>query len=101
MITFDICRVFTHIQSLPSNEELSLKTLSLKTLFLLTAATISRVSSVCRLGPVLRVFEVSFYIEIIYFIAFLKKHFSGSLYFESCSIGEAGTARSCTRLYQG
>ena len=71
MTTFDICRVFTHIQSLPPNEELSLKTLSFKTLFLLTAATISRMSSVCRLGPVLRVFEVSYYNEIIYCIVFL------------------------------
>jgi hypothetical protein len=58
--TFDISLVFSHIKSLPSNSDLSLKLLSLKALFLLTASTISRVSSVHRLGPDLLIYEVSF-----------------------------------------
>ena len=56
--TFDISVVFSYIQSLPQNEQLSLKLLSFKTLFLLTASTISRLSSLNRLGPELLVFEV-------------------------------------------
>jgi hypothetical protein len=58
--TFDISLVFSHIKSLPSNSDLSLKLLSLKALFLLTDSTISRVSSVHRLGPDLLIYEVSF-----------------------------------------
>ena len=58
--TFDISIVFTFLQSLPANEDLDLKLLSYKTLFLLTSSTISRLSSLSRLGPVLRIFKVRF-----------------------------------------
>ena len=57
--TFDINRVFTFIKTLPPNSELSLKLLTFKTLFLLTASSISRVSSIQRLGPDVQFFEVS------------------------------------------
>ena len=56
--TFDISLVFTYILSLPPNDQLSLKLLSYKTVFLLTSSTISRLSSLARLGPQLQVFEV-------------------------------------------
>ena len=75
--TFDISRVFSFLKTLPPNDKLSLKQLSLKALFLLTAASISRVSSVARLGPSLRVFEVTN--SLIY----LHLHFySGSLCYQ-------------------
>ena len=48
--TFDITKVFAFLQSLPVNSQLSLKQFSFKMLFLLPSATISRVSSVVRLG---------------------------------------------------
>ena len=48
--TYDISIVFDYIVALPENCLLSLKSLSFKTLFLLTASIISRVSSVARLG---------------------------------------------------
>ena len=57
--TFDISLVLDYIRSLPTNKELSLKLLSWKTLFLLTSSTISRLSSLARLGSQLLVFEVS------------------------------------------
>ena len=56
--TYDITKVFGYLQSLPNNESLNLKLLTLKTLFLLTTSIISRVSSVSRLGPDLLVFKV-------------------------------------------
>ena len=59
MTTFDITKVFNYIKKLPPNEELSLKQLSYKALFLLISACISRVSSVSSLGPTVKVFEVS------------------------------------------
>ena len=65
--TFDITKVFGHIQTLPPNEELSIKLLTLKTLFLLTSATISRVSSLSRLGPTLSVFEVNFELQSVFY----------------------------------
>ena len=57
--TFDITKVFAYIQSLPPNEDMGLKFLTLKCMFLLTTAIISRVSSVSRLGPELLVYKVS------------------------------------------
>ena len=57
--TFDITKVFAYFQSLPTNEDLTLKQLSLKSLFLLTSACVSRVSSVSSLGPTVKVFKVS------------------------------------------
>ena len=57
--TYDISIVFSYLQSLPSNEQLPLKQLSFKTLFLLTASTISRVSSVRSFGSSLQYFQVS------------------------------------------
>ena len=56
--TFDVSLVFTYIARLPTNEALTLKQLTFKTLFLLTSSTISRLSSVGRLGPQLLVYEV-------------------------------------------
>ena len=56
--TFDITRVFAYLQSLPSNENLDLKLLTLKCLFLVTTSIISRVSSVRSLGPSLLVYKV-------------------------------------------
>ena len=49
--TFDITVVLDYIKTLPRNPELSLKLLSFKALFLLTVCSLSRVSSVSRLGP--------------------------------------------------
>ena len=51
--------MFNYIKQLPPNEELSLKQLSQKALFLLISACIFRVSSVSSLGPTVKVFEVS------------------------------------------
>ena len=56
--TFDVSLVFTYIARLPTNEALTLKQLTFKTLFLLTSSTISRLSSMGRLGPQLLVYEV-------------------------------------------
>ena len=56
--TFDITKVFSYLQSLPSNEKLSLKLLTVKCLFLLTTSIISRVSSIRSLGPTLLVYKV-------------------------------------------
>ena len=61
--TYDITKVFGYLQSLPSNESLSLKLLTLKTLFLLTTSIISRVSSVSRLGPDLLLFKVGVFLK--------------------------------------
>ena len=58
--TFDISIVFNYLKQLPSNQELGLKLLTHKTLFLLIVSSLSRVSSVARLGPSLLVFKVSF-----------------------------------------
>ena len=55
--TYDIQLVFTHIKSLQPS--LTLKELTYKTLFLLTASSISRMSSVSVLGPKLLVYKVS------------------------------------------
>ena len=60
--TYDITKVFGYLQSLPSNESLSLKLLTLKTLFLLTTSIISRVS---RLGPDLLLFKVRVFFKFL------------------------------------
>ena len=56
--TYDITMVLDYLKSLPPNSELTLRQLSMKTLFLLIMSTISRVSSVSRLGPELLVYKV-------------------------------------------
>ena len=56
--TYDVTKVLDYLKSLPPNTELTLKQLSMKTLFLLIMSTISRVSSVSRLGPELLVYKV-------------------------------------------
>lgn len=56
--TFDINIVFNYIKTLPPNQELSLKLLTFKALFLLTASSISRMSSVKQLGPAVTVYKV-------------------------------------------
>lgn len=68
--TFDITKVFAYLQSLPPNEEISLKFLTLKCMFLLTTAIISRVSSVNRLGSELLVYKVSC-VLISYFLTII------------------------------
>ena len=61
--TYDIQLVFTHIKSL--QPLLTLKELTYKTLFLLTASSISRMSSVSVLGPKLLVYKVSWSLPIL------------------------------------
>ena len=56
--TFDITNVFTYISNLPPNSDLSLTLLTYKTLFLLTASSLSRMSSVSRLGSSVQFFTV-------------------------------------------
>ena len=56
--TFDVTLVLDYLKSLPANPQLSLKLLTYKTLFLLTVASISRVSSMAKLGPNLSIFKV-------------------------------------------
>ena len=51
--TFDIVPVLAYVRSLPT-ESISLQQLSFKTLFLTIYSSISRVSSVARLGPSLQ-----------------------------------------------
>ena len=50
-LTFDAKIVFDYISGLPHNSQLSLKVLSHKTLILLIYSTLSRVSSLQRIGP--------------------------------------------------
>ena len=56
--TYDITLVLDFLKSLPQNDKLTLKQLSLKALFLLIMSSLSRVSSVARLGPDLLVYKV-------------------------------------------
>ena len=49
-----------YLKTLPSNDQLSLKQISIKALFLLIMSCISRVSSVARLGPDLLVNKVTY-----------------------------------------
>ena len=79
--TYDISVVFTYLQSLPNNRDLSLKLLSYKALFLLTISSISRMSSAARLGSNLLVCKVR------YFLFSISNHiltllFTGSLYYQ-------------------
>ena len=60
--TFDISKVFAYLASLPLNSDLSLQLLSYKTLFLLTASSLSSMSSVSRLGSNVEFFEVPNYL---------------------------------------
>ena len=64
--TYDITVVLEHIKALKCNSELSLKLLSYKALFLLTMCTISRMSSVARLGPDLLVYKVGYFLFRIF-----------------------------------
>ena len=93
--TFDVSLVFTYIARLPTNEALTLKQLTFKTLFLLTSSTISRLSSMGRLGPQLLVYEV---IMFKLAIAHVYSYFSGSLCFISYFSGEAGKTWQCAWL---
>ena len=67
--TYDITKIFSYLQSLPDNQTLSLKQLTLKTTFLLTTAIISRVSSLCSLGPDVLVYKV-----IVFFLPTNSNH---------------------------
>ena len=58
--TFDITPVLDYVASLEPLDSLSLKTLTLKTFFLLTFCTLSRVSSVARLGLEVETTKVQF-----------------------------------------
>ena len=68
-ITFDIEILFKYLKSLPPNECLSFKQLSYKTLILTIYATLSRVSSVARLGPTLDVYRD----HVVLFLCHLEK----------------------------
>ena len=59
LATFDVTIVLDYLKSLPANPQLSLKLLTYKALFLLTVASISRVSSIAKLGPDISVFKVN------------------------------------------
>ena len=59
LATFDVTIVLNYLKSLPANPQLSLKLLTYKSLFLLTVASISRVSSMAKLGPDISVFKVN------------------------------------------
>ena len=63
--TFDISKVFLYLLNQPNNDNLSLKQLTYKTLFLLISASISRVSSVSRLGTRIQFNEDSCVIDLI------------------------------------
>ena len=56
--TFDISMVFEHLKSLGSNQELPLKLLSFKALFLMIVSSLSRVSSAAALGPTIIINQV-------------------------------------------
>ena len=71
--TFDVSLVFNYLKSMPQNEQLSLKMLSMKTLFLLIVSSLSRVSSVARLGPDLLVYKVRINKYFIPYLFFLFK----------------------------
>ena len=58
--TFDASVVLCYLKGLGSNQSLSLKDLTYKALFLLTCATISRMSSAANLGREFLVFKVGF-----------------------------------------
>ena len=66
--TFDVALVLDYLKSLPANPQLSLKLLTYKTLFLLTVASISRVSSMAKLGPNLSIFRCDS-ISVISFVS--------------------------------
>lgn len=93
--TFVVSLVFTYIVRLPTNEALTLKQLTFKTLFLLTSSTISRLSSMGRLGPQLLVYEV---IMIELAVTHVYSYFSGSLCFISYFSEEAGKTWQCAWL---
>ena len=60
MRTFDASVVLCYLKSLGPNQNLSFKDLTFKALFLLTCATISRMSSAANLGREFLVFKVGF-----------------------------------------
>ena len=62
--TFDIVPVLAYVQSLPT-ASLSLKLLSFKTLFLTTYSSISRMSSMARLGSSLEVTRDSVVLKLV------------------------------------
>ena len=63
--TFDIVPVLAYVQSLPT-ANISLQLLSFKTLFLTVYSSISRVSSVARLGPSLQEHRDSVVLHFIF-----------------------------------
>ena len=74
-----------HFKSWGPNRDLVLKQLSIKALFLLTCATISRMSSLAILGREIIVNKVSY----LCITPLLTNPFSGPLYYTSDSTGEA------------
>ena len=72
--TFDIVPVLAYVRSLPT-ANISLKQLSLKTLFLTIYSSISRVSSVARLGPSLQEHRDS---VVLHFVSLEKQARAGN-----------------------
>ena len=70
--TFDITIVFSYLLDLPDNPDLSLKQLTIKTLFLLICSTLSRLASAQSLGSTLHVYEVRIFLyETCYYLSIL------------------------------
>ena len=84
--TFDIVPVLAYVQSLPTTN-ISLQLLSFKTLFLTVYSSISRVSSVARLGPSLQEHRDS---VVLHFISLEKQARVGNTrgYLQIPSFGE-------------
>ena len=84
--TFDIVPVLAYVQSLPT-ENISLQLLSFKALFLTVYSSISRVSSVARLGPSLQEHRDS---VVLHFISLEKQARVGNTrgYLQIPSFGE-------------
>ena len=66
--TFDIEPVLRYVANLEPLATLSLKMLSLKSAFLMSFSTLSRVSSLCRMGPNVQYGRVSIFYYIIFSI---------------------------------
>ena len=77
--TFDITMVFEHLKSLGSNQELPLKLLSFKALFLMIVSSLSRVSSAAALGPTIIINQVGASSEYYLFYFINAMYFTGSL----------------------
>ena len=92
--TFDIVPVLDYVASLTPIDSLSLKLLTYKTIFLLSFASISRVSSLARLGAAVEEGKVSLLIHNIHNTVLC----SGLSYYTFAMFGEARPTSQCPRL---